>query len=62
MVVEDENQLIFFSNGMVVNLVSNGVISFDSSGQVKHKNWKDFKVKIIYYGSEKLKQIYSYDF
>lgn len=36
MVVEDENQLIFFSNGMVVNIVSNGVISFDSSGQVKN--------------------------
>ena len=34
MMVEDESQIFFFSNGMVLNLLSNGVISFDSSGQV----------------------------
>ena len=32
--VEDEDQLISFSNGMIVDLSSYGVISFDSSGQV----------------------------
>ena len=32
--VEDEDQLIFFANGMTVDLSSYGVISFDSSGQV----------------------------
>ena len=32
--VEDEDQLIFFSNGMIVDLSSYGVVSFDSSGQV----------------------------
>lgn len=36
MVLEDENQLLFFSNGMTINLMSNGVISFDSSGQVRN--------------------------
>ena len=36
MMLEDENQLLFFSNGMTINLMSNGVISFDSSGQVRN--------------------------
>ena len=34
LMVEDEDQLLFFSNGMIVDLSSYGVISFDSSGQV----------------------------
>ena len=32
--VEDEDQLIFFANGMIVDLSSYGAVSFDSSGQV----------------------------
>ena len=34
LMVEDEDQLLFFTNGMTVDLSSYGVISFDSSGQV----------------------------
>ena len=34
LMVEDEDQLLFFANGMIVDLSSYGVISFDSSGQV----------------------------
>ena len=34
LMVEDEDQLLFFTNGMIVDLSSYGVISFDSSGQV----------------------------
>ena len=34
LMVEDEDQLLLFANGMIVDLSSYGVISFDSSGQV----------------------------
>ena len=44
MILEDENQLLFFSNGMIVNLMSNGAISFDSSGQVR--KYYQFSIRI----------------
>ena len=50
MMMEDENQLVFLSSGIIVNLVSNGVISFDLSGQVITSNYKiRQKIELFYY-------------
>ena len=49
MMMEDENQLVFLSSGIIVNLVSNGVISFDLSGQVITSNYKiRQKIELFY--------------
>ena len=49
MMVQDENQLVYFSNGMVMNLATTGVISFDLSGQVSYfHRYAKIKYKVVW--------------